>query len=71
MRFWRKKKLKPEAEGFAFCSHCGALWDERHERGECGVASATARILDAPEPEPDRVRAHRSVQGPVTSGRDQ
>jgi hypothetical protein len=27
------------------CAHCGAVWDERHERGECGVRGATERIL--------------------------
>lgn len=27
------------------CDYCGASWDEAHERGECGVASATERLL--------------------------
>jgi hypothetical protein len=33
------------------CGTCGAVWDAAHERGECGVASATERIL-APHPRP-------------------
>ncbi len=32
------------------CSHCGAVWDDRHRRGECGVGAATARVLEGYEP---------------------
>lgn len=27
------------------CEHCGAVWDEAHEQGTCGVRGATNRIL--------------------------
>ena len=32
------------------CGHCGAVWDDRHAAGQCGVASATERILKDYEP---------------------
>jgi hypothetical protein len=46
------------------CAHCGAAWDERHERGECGVAAATSRILglsDARETEVKRLTRQLAV----------
>jgi rubredoxin len=33
-----------------FCPHCGAVWDEAHEHGQCGVAAATRRILEGYKP---------------------
>lgn len=38
-----------QPDGLDFCSHCGALWDERHEVDGCPVMGATSRILGVPE----------------------
>lgn len=35
---------------FAVCGHCGAVWDQWHEEGHCGVADATRRMLENYEP---------------------
>jgi predicted nucleic acid-binding Zn-ribbon protein len=43
-------------EGFSFCTHCGAMWDDNHEKNGCPVMGATARILGATEDQAEEVQ---------------
>lgn len=38
-------------EGFAYCNHCGAMWDRNHDENGCPVMGATVRILGASDKE--------------------
>jgi predicted nucleic acid-binding Zn-ribbon protein len=62
------------SDGLDFCSHCGAMWDDNHERNGCPVMGTTARILGASDEEAeDHRKRHRrglreTIRG-VLSGR--
>lgn len=59
---------------WAFCNHCGAMWDDNHEQNGCPVMGTTARILCASPEEVREIqqsRKHRLKEWirPVLSGR--